>query len=123
VKFTSDLVGFITGVRFYKSAANTGTHIGNLWTSSGTLLARAVFTNESASGWQQVSFSSPLAISANTIYGASNFAPQGHYSDNQGFFSSAVNNPPLQALANSVSLLTERRIATRLCKQGRRTTM
>ena len=124
VKFTSSQVGFITGIRFYKSAANTGTHIGNLWTSSGTLLASAVFTNESASGWQQVSFSSPVAISANTTYVASYYAPQGHFSDDNGFFSSAgVNNPPLQALANSVSLLTERRIATRLCKQGRRTTM
>ena len=84
--------------------ANTGTHIGNLWTSSGTLLASAVFTNESASGWQQVSFSSPVAISANTIYVASYYAPQGHYSDNVGFFASAgVDNPPLHALANTVS--------------------
>ena len=104
VKFTSDLAGYITGIRFYKSAANTGTHIGNLWTSSGTLLASAIFTNESASGWQQVSFSSPVAISANTIYVASYYAPQGHYSDNVGFFASAgVDNPPLHALANTVS--------------------
>ena len=29
----------MTGIRFYKSAANTGTHIGSLWTSTGTLLA------------------------------------------------------------------------------------
>jgi hypothetical protein len=104
VKFSSSQLGFITGIRFYKSAANTGTHIGNLWTSSGTLLASAVFRNESASGWQQVSFSSPVAISANTTYVASYYAPQGHFSDDNGFFSSAgVNNPPLQALANSVS--------------------
>ena len=27
------------GVRFYKSAANTGAHVGNLWTQHGTLLA------------------------------------------------------------------------------------
>ena len=33
VKFKSDIDGFITGVRFYKGAANTGTHVGNLWTS------------------------------------------------------------------------------------------
>ena len=30
VKFTSSQAGYITGVRFYKSAANTGTHVGNL---------------------------------------------------------------------------------------------
>ena len=60
VKFTSSQNGFITGIRFYKSAANTGTHVGNLWTDGGTLLASAVFTGETASGWQQVNFSSPV---------------------------------------------------------------
>ena len=34
VKFTTDTPGFATGVRFYKAAANTGTHIGDLWTAS-----------------------------------------------------------------------------------------
>ena len=104
VKFTSSQAGFITGIRFYKSAANTGTHIGNLWTSSGIQLASAVFTNESASGWQQVTFSSPVAISANTTYVASYFAPYGHFSLDLGFFATAgVDNPPLQALADAVS--------------------
>ena len=40
----------------FKSVANTGAHVGNLWTANGTLLATATFTSESASGWQQVSF-------------------------------------------------------------------
>ena len=31
VKFRVDVDGFITGIRFYKGAGNTGTHIGNLW--------------------------------------------------------------------------------------------
>ena len=35
VKFRADVRGFVTGVRFYKSAANSGVHIGSLWTSSG----------------------------------------------------------------------------------------
>ena len=39
VKFKSDIDGFITGIRFYKGPANNGTHVGNLWTSTGTLLA------------------------------------------------------------------------------------
>ena len=39
MKFRTDVDGFITGVRFYKSANNIGTHVGNLWTSTGTLLA------------------------------------------------------------------------------------
>ena len=40
VRFKADLDGTITGVRFYKATANTGTHVGNLWTASGTLLAQ-----------------------------------------------------------------------------------
>jgi hypothetical protein len=104
VKFTSDQSGFITGIRFYKSAANTGTHVGNLWTTGGTLLASAVFTGESASGWQQVNFSGPVAVTAGTTYVASYYAPAGHYSFNAGFFgTTGVDNPPLHALANSVS--------------------
>ncbi len=48
VKFRSDTDGRITGIRFYKGSANTGTHVGHLWTRTGTLLASATFTNESA---------------------------------------------------------------------------
>ena len=54
VKFESAVPGYITGIRFYKGAGNTGTHVGHLWTSTGTLLATATFTNETAAGWQQV---------------------------------------------------------------------
>jgi hypothetical protein len=71
VRFYSDTPGYITGIRFYKSSANTGTHIGNLWSSNGTLLATATFSSETASGWQQVNFSKSVAIAANTAYVAS----------------------------------------------------
>ena len=40
VKFRSDTAGTITGIRFYKGAANSGTHVGNLWSSGGAKLAR-----------------------------------------------------------------------------------
>lgn len=105
MKFRSDLAGFVTGVRFYKSAANTGTQIGNLWSSSGTLLASVSFPSSSgaAVGWQQANFSTPVAISANTTYVVSYFAPNGHYSANSPFFASAgVDRAPLHALANGV---------------------
>ncbi len=75
VKFRSDAAGYITGIRFYKASANTGTHVGNLWSSTGTRLATATFTGESASGWQQVNFSTPVAITSNTVYVASYFCP------------------------------------------------
>ena len=104
VKFQADVNGFITGLRFYKSTANTGTHVGNLWSSTGTKLATATFTGETASGWQQVSFSSPVAVNANTTYVASYHTNVGHYSVNENYFTSTgVDNSPLHALSSGVS--------------------
>ena len=104
VKFRSDVAGFITGIRFYKGPGNGGTHVGNLWTAGGVLLATATFTGETASGWQQVNFSTPVAIAANTVYVASYFAPQGRYSgDNSYFATSGVDRGVLHALSNSES--------------------
>src|SRR5213594_4645149 len=100
VSFKSDVSGYITGVRFYKGVNNTGTHLGHLWSSTGTLLATATFTGESASGWQQVKLSSPVAINANTVYEASYYTT-GHWSYDLNYFAtSGVDNAPLHALAN-----------------------
>src|SRR5262249_4233785 len=74
VKFRSGSSGFITGVGFSKPAGDTGTHIGRLWSASGTQLAQATFTGESASGWQEVTFDSPVPIEAHTTYVASYYA-------------------------------------------------
>ncbi len=98
VTFTSDVSGFITGIRFYKGGTNTGTHIGNLWTNAGTLLATATFSNETASGWQQVSFAAPVAIAPNTTYVASYHTDAGNYAYDQGYFASVFDNPPLHGV-------------------------
>ncbi len=104
VKFTSSVSGILYGLRFYKAAANTGTHIGDLWSSTGTLLATATFTGETASGWQQVIFSTPVTITPNTTYIASYYAPAGHYSADTNYFASGgTTNSSLQALADSSS--------------------
>jgi len=104
VKFRADYNGYISGIRFYKSAANTGTHVGNLWTASGSLLGSATFSNESASGWQQVNFANPVAIIANTVYVASYFAPVGHYAASAEFFAGAgLDNPPVHLLQNGLA--------------------
>ncbi|MBZ5647087.1 MAG: DUF4082 domain-containing protein [Acidobacteriia bacterium] len=101
VKFTADIGGTIQGIRFYKAAANTGTHIGSLWDSQGHLLATATFTGETASGWQQVTFSSPVTITANTVYVASYHTSVGHYSLTSKYFAtSGADNPPLHAPAS-----------------------
>jgi hypothetical protein len=100
VKFRVTQAGFITGVRFYKGALNTGTHIGHLWSSTGTKLAEITFTGESASGWQQMSFTTPVAVAINTTYVASYFSSSGYYAYTNPFFTTATVNGPLTALAN-----------------------
>jgi hypothetical protein len=101
VKFTADLGGFVTGLRFYKAAANTGSHVGSLYSVGGSLLAQATFTGESASGWQSVTFASPLPVVAGTTYVASYHAPNGRYSlTSAAFAAGPVDNPPLHALSN-----------------------
>lgn len=102
VWFKTDANGWITGLRFYKGAGNTGTHTGSLWNGGGQLLARATFANETAGGWQQVDFASPVAVTAGTAYVASYHAPNGFYAGDNNFFTAGgVDNPPLHAPANA----------------------
>ncbi|MEY4748815.1 MAG: hypothetical protein RIQ60_1029 [Pseudomonadota bacterium] len=99
LRWRSDVDGYVTGVRFYKGAGNLGTHVGSLWTDSGSLLASASFAGETASGWQQLDFATPVAVSAGTVYVVSYFAPRGGYAGDNDFFAlNGVENPPLHAL-------------------------
>src|SRR5207248_1380510 len=102
VKFRSDVAGSVTGIRFYKGAGNSGTHIGLLYSSTGTLLAQATFTGETASGWQQVSFSSPVAIAPNTTYVAAYFTTSGYAYNGGYFYSTGVDSAPLHGLRYGV---------------------
>jgi hypothetical protein len=104
MRFRSSMDGFITGIRFYKGAQNTGPHTGSLWTATGTLLETATFTNETASGWQQVEFATPVAITANTDYVASYHTQSGNYAANGGYFNQARESGPLTAPAGNNGL-------------------
>ena len=101
LRFRSDVAGNITGIRFYKGAGNTGTHIGLLYNNAGTLLAQAAFSGETASGWQQVTFPG-VPISPNTTYMAAFFSSTGYALNNYFFGSNGVDNPPLHALQSGV---------------------
>jgi PKD repeat protein len=104
VKFKSDVAGYITGIKFYKSNLNTGTHVGSLWSANGALLAQGTFANETASGWQTVTFATPVAIAANTVYVASYHTNVGYYAGDNGYFATTgVDNGPLHALQDGVS--------------------
>lgn len=100
IKFRPKADGFITGIRFYKSAANTGVHIGNLWTLSGTNLAQATFSAETASGWQEVIFNNPVAVTTGTTYVASYHTNSGYYSQDVNVFTSPVETYYLTVLAD-----------------------
>jgi len=99
VKFRADVAGQVTALRFYKGTGNTGTHVGHLWTATGTQLASVTFTGETATGWQQATLSTPVSLSAGATYVASYYAPNGHYAEDDGYFlASATDAPPLHAL-------------------------
>ncbi|HEY9291411.1 MAG TPA: DUF4082 domain-containing protein, partial [Microlunatus sp.] len=98
---TTSSDGLISGVRFYKGPANTGEHEAHLWSASGTLLGSAKFTKESASGWQQAIFDTPVSISADTGFVVSYYAPNGGYAHTGGGLSSTVTNGPLSAPAST----------------------
>ena len=105
MKFRSDVNGFVTAIRFYKGAANTG-------------LTRPTCGQPGAgdiagSGHGQRRDGIRLAAGDAAVTGAhhrermlcaSYFAPVGRYAADQSYFANAgVDAPPLHALANSVS--------------------
>ena len=92
-------------MRFYKAAANTGTHVGSLWTRGRHARSRTVDVHrrDRVAAGSTATFASPVALTAGTTYVASYHAPNGHYSVTGGGFASAVDNAPLHALANSTS--------------------
>ncbi|OWV82046.1 Mo-co oxidoreductase dimerization domain protein [Rhizobium sp. R634] len=102
VKFIASANGQITGLTYYKSAQDTGTHVGSLWTASGQLLGQATFINETASGWQTVSFTQPINVTAGTTYVAS-YHSNGFYSATANYFTTDHTSGALTAPASSVS--------------------
>ena len=92
--------GAITGIRFYKGSGNSGTHTGSLWNASGTRLATATFSGETASGWQEVRFSSAVAVTKGTRYVASYYAPRGRYAAASNAFAKALTRGDLTVPAN-----------------------
>ena len=97
VKFRASTDGYIKAIRFYKQGSMGGTHTGRLWTSGGSEMGSVVFTGESASGWQEMSFPSPIAVTADTLYVASVSMVDGNYTSTANYFTSNITNGPLTA--------------------------
>ena len=100
MKFQTSVAGTVSGIRFYKSSQDTGVHTGELWSSTGTMLATVTFTNETASGWQSVTFSNPVTLTPGATYVASYHTNVGHYSNTTNYFTRNVTSGPLTAPAS-----------------------
>ena len=104
VKFTGDSRRLRDGVRFFKGAGNTGTHLGQPLEHATARCSPAPPSPAKARAAGSRSTSpTPVAVSPGTTYLASYYAPNGHYALNLNYFTSAHSNGPLQALANSQS--------------------
>ena len=108
VKFTSDVAGYITGIRFYKGSGNTGTHVGHLWTQ-----------HRHAAGHRHLHRRDRLGLAAGQLRAAGGRSrptpptsppttrPPGNYAVNGGYFaSSGVDAGVLHALPNSAPAAT-----------------
>ena len=89
LKFTSASDGYITGLRFYKGSGNSGTHVGTLYDTDGSVLASVTFANETQSGWQTAQFASAVPIAAGHKYVAAYTAQNGNYAADIYYFSYA----------------------------------
>ena len=98
VKFRASADGFITGIRYYKPSGYTGTRVGSLFSRTGTRLASVTFSGDTASGWQQAAFDSPVPVTAGTTYVASYYTTSGYALTGGYFTSSATTRGPLTAL-------------------------
>lgn len=99
VKFRSTTPGDIAGIKFYRSARDTGADIVDLWSSTGTLLATGTYTG-SGTGWQTVTLSAPYSIAANTTYVVS-YHSTGGYAATGGYFTTAHTSGVLSALSDT----------------------
>lgn len=101
MKFQSAKAGKITAIRYWKAASEIGTHVGKIWTLTGSNpLAEVAFSNETASGWQQQQLSTPLIIQSNTIYIVS-VNINGFFAVTNNGLASSVINGNLSSVADS----------------------
>lgn len=103
VRFKTNTDGYITGLRFYKSGNDEGPHVGTLWSATGNLMGQVTFVNETASGWQQVMFGTPVQVTAGVTYIASYHSNTGFYAQTPHYFDNEVFNAPLIGYQNTTS--------------------
>jgi hypothetical protein len=99
LKLRVDQPMLLSGIRFYKSLGETGTHVGRLWSSSGSLLGQVTFSSETASGWQVQGFGTPIALQADTTYVVSVNA-NAYYGVTPSGLATQIESGPLSSVAD-----------------------
>ena len=103
IKFKAAFDGFISAIRFYKSVGDNAQNTVQLWTADGNMLGEAMLPLSQANntGWTEVSFISPIEITANTVYVATYYSPTGFYSDTDHGLTDSIVRGPLTSLASN----------------------
>ena len=89
----------LIALRFWKEPGETGTHVGRLWSSTGTQLASATFQGESASGWQRQPLASPVTLQPGQTYVVS-VGLNAFYAKTMGGLGTQRTSGPLQSVAD-----------------------
>jgi hypothetical protein len=104
IKFKAAFDGFISGIWFYKGVGDNAQNTVQLWAAAdGSMLGEATLPagRANTTGWQLVTFISPVEISANTVYIASYYSPTGVYSATDFGLTDSIVNGPLISLASN----------------------
>ena len=100
-RFTATANGQITAIRFFKAPNESGTHTGRVWNAAGQQVTSVVFSGETASGWQEQSLPTPLAIGANVEYMVTVNTGNTYYATTDGGLNSQVTNGSLSTVVGS----------------------
>ena len=101
LKFKTDVPGVVKGARFYRGTTSTGPYTATLWSSNGGVLAQKQYPINGY-GWQEVTFDSPVPVSADATYTISYHTNHGYAADQGYFASGGVDRGPLHALASGI---------------------
>jgi hypothetical protein len=100
LRFTANVAGQITAVRFWKVPGQLGPHVAKIW-RAGQLLASQPVTGESASGWQEQALAVPVSTTPGTEYVVSVNTTNGLFPVTLGTFNTTLVNGNLQAPAGN----------------------
>jgi hypothetical protein len=98
VRFSVDVPGAITAIRFWKPSGEPGPHQVSLWDAAGKRLAVAGTTRETESGWQSAALAAPVLLAPGATYTAS-WHSGGGFGYSLGDLAAGVDSAPLHVPA------------------------